>query len=77
MADLRGVIKLKDIKQVAGTLVLVGAINWGLVGLLSLNLVSSLFGAGSTLEKVVYLVVGLSGVYLAWEMFASPKDKKK
>lgn len=68
--------ELKELKQVAGVLVLVGAINWGLVGLMNLNLVSALVGAGSTIEKIVYILVGLSGVYLAWEMFVNPKGKK-
>lgn len=52
--------------MVAFTLVVVGALNWGLVGLFNLNVVSTLLGAGSTLEKLVYVLVGLSAVWLAW-----------
>ncbi|MGB4966428.1 MAG: DUF378 domain-containing protein [Microgenomates group bacterium] len=43
-------------------LVIVGALNWGLVGLFDVNLVASLLGAGSMSEKVVYILVGLSAV---------------
>ncbi len=44
-------------------LVLVGAINWGLVGFFNYDLVASLFGAMSTPSKVVYDAVGISAVY--------------
>ena len=46
-------------------LVVVGAVNWGLIGLLNLNVVGMLFGMWPMLERVVYIAVGLSGVYLA------------
>ena len=46
-------------------LVLVGALNWGLVAFFNFNLVSVIFGAGTMLERVVYALVGLSAVYVA------------
>jgi uncharacterized membrane protein YuzA (DUF378 family) len=46
-------------------LVIVGALNWGLVGLFNMNLVATLFGMGSMLEKLVYVLVGASAVYEA------------
>lgn len=45
-------------------LVIIGALNWGLIGLLDLNLVNNLLGASPILERVVYILVGLSGLYL-------------
>lgn len=45
-------------------LTVVGALNWGLVGFFNFNLVSTLLGAGSGLEKIVYILVGLSAVYI-------------
>ncbi|MBI3093033.1 MAG: DUF378 domain-containing protein, partial [Candidatus Levybacteria bacterium] len=39
---------------------------WGLVGLFNFNLVSALLGVDSALEKLVYVLVGLSAVWLAW-----------
>jgi len=56
------------VKTIAKILVLVGAINWGLVGLGNLmgsdmNVVHMLLGSMETLENVVYVLVGLSGVY--------------
>jgi len=44
-------------------LVIIGGLNWGLVGLLNLDLVAALFGAGSALARIVYVLVGLSAVY--------------
>lgn len=61
---VEGVISLKALHMVAYLLLWVGGLNWGLMGLLNMNLVSSLLGAGSMLEKVVYILVGLSAVYV-------------
>ena len=46
------------------TLVVIGAINWGLIGFFNLNLVSLLFGSMSWLSRIVYGLVGLFGLYL-------------
>lgn len=53
----------KKLHMAAYTLMWVGGLNWGLVGLLNFNLVSSLFGAGSALERLVYLLVGTATLY--------------
>lgn len=42
----------------------IGAINWGLVAAFKFNLVESLFGANSALEKLTYALVGISGIAL-------------
>ncbi len=44
-------------------LMIIGAINWGLVGLLDLDLVATLFGSGSTISRAVYILVGLAGLW--------------
>ncbi len=49
---------------VAYVLVIVGGLNWGLVGFFDYNLVAMLFGEGSGLTMVVYDLVGLSAVYM-------------
>ena len=49
---------------VAIVLSAIGAINWGLVGLFDFNLVSALFGSMSTLSRIIYVIVGLAGIYL-------------
>ena len=60
----KGVIVLKILHMVSFILLLVGGLNWGLMGLLDMNLVHSLLGSSMMLEKVVYILVGLSAVYV-------------
>lgn len=55
----------KSLEWVALILVVVGAINWGLVGLAQFDLVAALFGGSSALlSRVVYSLVGVAGVAL-------------
>lgn len=58
--------KLNVLDWVALVLVIVGGLNWGLVGLMNYNVVSALFGDMSGLSKLVYVLVGLSALYLAF-----------
>lgn len=51
---------------IALVLVIVGAVNWGLVGLFNLNVVSAVLGGVPWLEKLVYILVGLSGLYMIY-----------
>jgi len=44
-------------------LMIVGGLNWGLVGLLDLDLVATLFGPGSTISRIIYILVGLAAVW--------------
>ncbi len=59
-------IRLNAIDWIALTLTIVGALNWGLVGLFSFNLVSAIFGGIPILESLIYVVVGLSGLWLVY-----------
>ena len=67
---------MKSYKSLALTLAIIGALNWGLVGLLGMNLVSTLFGTGSTFERLVYVLVGLGGAWLAWETWGGSGKKR-
>lgn len=56
---------------IAVVLLIVGGLNWGLVGLFNFDLVASLFGQLSTISRAVYILVGLAalyGLYLATKM---------
>ena len=55
--------KKSPLDFIAAILAIVGAINWGLVGVFDYNLVTHLFGSMPMVVKVVYGLVGLSGVY--------------
>ncbi|MFP4017398.1 MAG: DUF378 domain-containing protein [Halanaerobiales bacterium] len=66
--------KLKVLDWVALILLIVGGLNWGLVGLFSFDLVAAIFGDMSTLSRIIYTLVGLSAVYIA---VISPKLVKE
>lgn len=51
------------IEKIVLALVTIGAINWGLVGLFNFDIVAALLGAGSIASRVIYSLVGFSGVY--------------
>jgi uncharacterized membrane protein YuzA (DUF378 family) len=54
---------MKSLHLATFLLLVVGGVNWGLVGLFDLNLVEAIFGAWPALVRLVYVLVGLSGVY--------------
>lgn len=56
---------LKFLKITSYVLVLIGALNWGFVGLFDIDLVARLFGEMTTLSRAVYVLVGLSAVISA------------
>ncbi|MBV8606851.1 MAG: DUF378 domain-containing protein [Singulisphaera sp.] len=57
---------MKSLHWITLLLVIVGAVNWGLIGLFQFDLVAALFrGQTATLSRVVYTLVGLSGVVVA------------
>ena len=55
--------KYNALDWIAIILVIVGALNWGLVGFFKFDLVSAIFGDMSTVSRVVYSLVGLAAVY--------------
>ncbi len=57
--------KLNALDWLALVLVIVGGLNWGLVGFLKFDLVAALFGDMSALSRIVYALVGLAAIYLA------------
>ena len=54
---------MKIIDKIALVLVVIGAINWGLVGIFNFNLVDAIFGAMSILSRIIYILVGISGLW--------------
>lgn len=53
---------MKIVRMLSFILVIVGALNWGLVGLVNIDLVAMLLGAGTMAAKVVYVLVGLGAI---------------
>lgn len=64
---------MKIINIIALLLVIIGAINWGLVGLFEFNLVDFIFGVGSIFSRIIYGLVGLAGLW-SIALFAKLKD---
>ncbi len=54
---------------IAIILVLIGGINWGLVGLLNLDLVALLLGSMPIVQKLVYILIGLSAAFVIFKKF--------
>ncbi len=54
---------MKVIDYIALVLVIIGAINWGLIGLFGFDLVATLFGSMSVISRIVYTLVGISGLW--------------
>lgn len=64
--------------KIVGAVAIVGALNWGLVGVANFNLVEHLFGVGSVATHIVYTVIGLSGIALLTSFFmVCPMCKKE
>jgi len=55
---------VKNLRMVAWYLLVVGGLNWGLIGLLNLNLVTMLLGSWPMLVSLVYVLVGVSALWL-------------
>ena len=62
--------------KIVGVIAIIGALNWGLIGLAQVNLVEQIFGQGA-LTRVIYVLVGLSGLALLASFFVvCPACKK-
>lgn len=57
---------MKFIGWIASILLIIGGLNWGLIGIANLNLVDTILG-GTGIERLVYILVGLSAI---WELYA-------
>ena len=54
---------MKALDYIVLVLVIIGAVNWGLVGFFGLDLVAFLFGSMSILSRIVYAIIGICGLY--------------
>lgn len=54
---------MKTLNLITMILIVVGGLNWGLVGLLDFDLVATIFGDMSAISRIVYVLVGLSAIY--------------
>ena len=68
-----GANAVKALNLITLVLVIVGGLNWGLVGAFDFNLVAALFGDGSALSRIVYILVGLSALWQLVPLFRGPR----
>ena len=65
---------MNTLYKIALALVIIGAINWGMIGVFNVNLVSLLFGEDSVLTNVVYVLVGICG-FISCVLLLKPFDE--
>lgn len=53
---------MNTLQKVCLVITIVGALNWGFIGLLDINIVEAIFGAGSVIGRIIYSLVGLTGL---------------
>ncbi|HIS12273.1 MAG TPA: DUF378 domain-containing protein [Candidatus Onthocola stercoravium] len=63
------------LQKIALVFTIIGAINWGLIGLFDFNLVATLFGSVEIIEKIIYILVGISGLINIGILFMNLEDR--
>ena len=53
---------METVQKILLVITIIGAINWGLIGILDFNLVGTIFGAGSLFSRIIYSLVGIAGL---------------
>lgn len=61
--------RLNVLDWVALVLVIIGALNWGSIGIFNFDFVSAIFGVMTTITRIIFTLVGLAGIYI---IFAAP-----
>lgn len=70
-------LRLNGLTLTTLILMIIGAINWGLIGLFEFNLVAAIFGEMSAFTRVIYTIVGLAGVALLIEFATSTEHRTR
>ena len=53
---------MNTLQKACLVITIIGALNWGCIGLLDINIIESVFGVGSVIARVIYSIVGLTGL---------------
>ena len=65
---------METFQKICLVLTVVGALNWGLIGILDFNLVTFLFSEGSLLTRLIYSVIGICGIMNIGVLFSHIKE---
>ena len=67
--------KISFLTWIALIIVILGGLDWGLVGLFHFNLVNAIFGPMSLTARLIYIVIGLAAAYMVYWIFKKKKAK--
>lgn len=65
---------MQTLQKICLFLTIIGAINWGLIGVFDFDLVATIFGDGTTLSRIIYSLVGIAGLINIYLLFYDFKD---
>ena len=65
---------MQTLQKICLLLTIIGAINWGLIGIFDFNLVDTIFGTGALLSRIIYSLVGIAGLINIYLLFYDFKD---
>lgn len=68
---------MNSLSWIAVILVIIGGLNWGLIGFFKFDLVATIFGDMSTLTRIVYSLVGLAALYMIFWKFSMADEKSE
>ncbi len=66
---------METLQKICLVITIIGAVNWGLIGLFDFNLVSTIFGTDSALSRIVYTIVGITGLINIGILFEHIENK--
>ena len=68
--------KLSTPMKIAICLILIGSINWGIIGIINIDILATIFGVYSYISRIIYILIGLSGIYLLYYILNYIFEKK-
>ena len=68
--------KLSTPMKIAICLILIGSINWGIIGIINIDILATIFGVYSYISRIIYILIGLSGIYLSYYILNYIFEKK-
>lgn len=68
-------MKEKDIDHLVKLLLIVGAVNWGVIGAFNIDLIHTVFSTSPALVSLVYVVIGIAGLYSLYQITSTGKKK--
>ena len=67
---------MKLLDNIVLTLIILGSINWGLIGIFEFDLISNIFGYMSVFSRIIYSIIGISGLYAISFFIKNQKNTK-